>query len=285
MEEDEFEDYMKRVLRDLFEPEKPPPARLPGESFGRGQRNVPTAPDLPAKPPTPPSRFEGLDNLEKAAAEDEFDDFMKRELKDLAEPPRRPSPRPAGPEPARPPPAGRIRAARLLGAFGLALGAALVAWIGTAMFEHAADDVIKKLGPGDDLTPLLPSNPKAMWVIAEFRRIDRERSDPHYEPNVVAQEITIVPPVNGVLAIGIPLQGLPPLFSSDCDINRRGAGNSDWLFQPFSDHLIGRSASRADPLRKDVPTTVTLHFHLPGFEAHKLAAERTGAIRVYLIAP
>ncbi|HLG41729.1 MAG TPA: hypothetical protein VI643_00080, partial [Planctomycetota bacterium] len=283
--EEAVDESIEREIRDLMKSEKPAAPRLPGESFGRGQRNISTAPDLPEKLPPKPSRFEGLDNLEKAAAEEEMEEAMKRELKDLAEPPRRAAPPAANADATRPPRAAAARYARLLRGLGIAVGVALVAWIGTRIFEHAADEALAKMGPGEDLAHLLPSNnPKAMWISAEFKRINRDNSDPHFEPNVVAEEITIAPPVNGVFVIGVPLHGRPPLFSSDCDINRRGNGNSDWLFQPFADHLIGRSASGADPLRKDIPTTITLLFHLPGFEAQKLLAERSGTARVYLIA-
>ncbi|OHA09526.1 MAG: hypothetical protein A3A44_01940 [Candidatus Sungbacteria bacterium RIFCSPLOWO2_01_FULL_60_25] len=120
-----------RVDPDFGKPRQAPriPGRVPqgaSHDFARTQRNVPTESDLPpvsgkdvstqkipppAKPdpfssaptekiPRSPEPFRGLENLEKAAAEDAWEEEMRRELKDLAEP-RKPTPPGAGQDFAR----------------------------------------------------------------------------------------------------------------------------------------------------------------------------------------
>jgi len=173
---------------------------------------------------------------------------------------------------------------RFRGAFApVALVGIAVGIIGFAIFNYATDEVLQKMGTDADLSTLLPTANKVIWMDAPFERMSRDESDPYYEPNVVNEDVIITPPQSGILALGISLAGLPSDFINDTNINDAGSGKSDWLCEPFGGYLICRSTSGADPLIKNIKSIISMQFHLPGNEIKKMLAQKSGTRSVYLI--
>jgi hypothetical protein len=171
----------------------------------------------------------------------------------------------------------------LLKGIAAAAGAALVGWIGVEIYEYATNEAMKKIEPKDDLTEFLPSRARVIWIDVPFARRSRDMSDPEFEPNVANEDFTIVAPEGKILALGIPLEGRPTVFASDCDINGMGAGRSDWYFQSFGGYYIGRSMSGAHPLKKGATTVVSIQYHMPGYELNQFVGRRSGTVRIYLV--
>lgn len=174
----------------------------------------------------------------------------------------------------------RLRGIGIASLAGIAVGI-----IGFAIFEYAADEAQRKMGADADVSALLPSANKVVWISAPFTRTSRENAPPYYEPNVVAEDVTITSSEDGILALGISLQGLPEVFANSNNINGLGEGNSDWLCQPAGGYLVCWSTSRGYPLAKGVESIVSMQFHLPADELNKMLSQREGFRQVYLIAP
>lgn len=172
----------------------------------------------------------------------------------------------------------RLKGIGVAGLVGIAIGL-----IGFGIFEYATNEALKKMGPDADLSSLLPSANKVIWITAPFTRVSRDESAPDYEPNVFAEEVTITPPESGILAFGISLEGLPADFTNSININDLGEGNSDWLCQPFGGYLVCRSTSRGYPLMKDLKNIVSMQFHLPDYELQQYLQVPSGSRSVYLI--
>ncbi|OGZ57308.1 MAG: hypothetical protein A3G60_01545 [Candidatus Ryanbacteria bacterium RIFCSPLOWO2_12_FULL_47_9c] len=295
-----------RVDPDFGKPRVPPklPQRIPqgaSHDFARTQRNVPTeaipqkdiptqqissrgkpmpgakteilSPQKSASPPRPvaPSRTidpRSAEGLERVAQE------IPKEVAREAQTAARQAGRSGLWSKLKP----RLRA--VLGP--VALVGMAVGIIGFAIFNYATDEVLKKMGPDADLSTLLPTANKVLWMDAPFERMSRDESDPYYEPNVVNEDVTITPPQSGILALGISLAGLPNDFINDTNINDAGGGKSDWLCEPFGGYLICRSISGADPLIKDAKSIISMQFHLPGSEMKKMLTQKSGTRSVYL---
>lgn len=174
---------------------------------------------------------------------------------------------------------------RLRGLVGpAALAGMAIGIIGFGIFEYATNEALRKMGPDQDLTALLPEHNRVEWISAPFARASRDESDPHWEPNVFEERVTIAAPRAGALAFGISLDGLPQEFTSDINVNDLGDGNSDWLCEPFGGYLICHSLG-GYPLEKSSATVVTMQFHLPAYEMKTYLASPSGSRKVYVIIP
>jgi hypothetical protein len=154
--------------------------------------------------------------------------------------------------------------------------------VATAIAYWGINQAKEKMGPPTDLSRYLPDKNKIIWITAPFTRLSRD-DDPYFEPNIVAEKITIKSSADNIFAFGISLQGLPELFTNDVDINELGIGNSDWLCESFRGYLICRSMSLSHPLEKDKISEITLFFHLPGYEMERMLQIKNGNLPAYLI--
>ncbi|MBI2484593.1 hypothetical protein HYW18_00315 [Candidatus Uhrbacteria bacterium] len=166
----------------------------------------------------------------------------------------------------------------------LGLGSFLAATFGFEAATWAVDKAKEKITDDADLSSFLPMSNHVRWTQAPFIRFSRERA-PYFEPNVVEERISIQNQENGVVALGIDLKNLPEQVITDVDINGKGAGNSDWLCEPFGGYLVCRSISGSDPLRAGKTSTFSLLFHLHELEVQRFLLTKSGTRRLYYLLP
>lgn len=293
----------KNIVPDLLE-EQPPRTDLEElEKAARGQATIRQAPKGPPKPMRPADLEKELAKA-KGGKPQKIPDLKKLPpgktlppgASGLAEYEKaKKSAKPAKTK-VRPGKAGGLRAKTpsllrnlgkivSVGAIAGVIGFALLNYLGVAVFEHAAEKVLQKIGQETDLSDYLPGGARAnkvVWSAASYRRYN---ADPFSElplSNTAGEEITLYPPQNGILALGISLEGLPELFVSEINVNELGDGQSDWLCESYQGYLICRSLG-GYPLNSKLETVVTLFFHLPAYEVKEMVAAGSGSRAVYFI--
>lgn len=341
--EDEWLEYEKKEVKELLD-EKPQKSGAKSD-FGRQQRNIPTESDKTAydpdfgkpRPKTPskhvvevekgvkpeaatrkvqpaklqpkPTASQILENIEKKAAEEVWEEEIRKEVKELLdEKPQKPT-KPAksqklgttklAPTKIKPKPSkgiglgaksrsffksvGKVVA---VGAITSVIGFAILNHLGVTIFEQAADEVLQKMGPETDLSDYLPGGAnKVIWSEVSYTRHSREdMGDPDSLPNILVDKITIYPPQSGIFVMGISVDDLPD-FVSDLNINELGNGNSDWLCEKYGGYFICRSMSKSYPvpLIAGSKSVLTLQYHLPEYELREMLAAGDGTRAIYFI--
>lgn len=166
------------------------------------------------------------------------------------------------------------------------IGFAIIDHIGVAVFEHAADEVLNKIGKKTDLSGYLPGGAKAkriIWSTASYRRYKSYMGGAPLDTYLI-EEMTLNPPQNGILALGIAVNNWPDdIFVSEINVNESNDGQSDWLCEGFKGYLVCRSLG-SYPLNSKLKTLVSLHLAAhPAYEVDKMIAEGAGSRPVYFI--
>lgn len=173
-----------------------------------------------------------------------------------------------------------------IGAITGVLVFAILDHLGVVVFEHAAEEVLEKMGPKTDLSDYLPGGAKAkkvIWSNASYRRYSPYMGEAPLS-TWLAEEITLQPPQNGILAFGISIGDWPDdIVVSDINVNELDDGQSDWLCEGYQENLICRSLG-SYPLSSKLKTIVTLHLaSWPAYEVDKMLAAGGGSRSVYFI--
>lgn len=95
-----------------------------------------------------------------------------------------------------------------LGNIGIGLAALAVGMMLWGGIDWAFNKAHEGMGVETDLTALLPQGNTVAWISAPYTRSTRDESDPYWEPNVFHETVTIGPPYDGVMVLGISLSGV-----------------------------------------------------------------------------
>lgn len=161
------------------------------------------------------------------------------------------------------------------------VGGTIVGMIAWGLIDLAFEQAHLKMGGELDLAALTPQRNQVTWISAPFVRTDEFRD----LPNTVGEDITIIPPQDGVFAFGFSLssQDLNLYFTNDVDINMVGIGMSDWLCELYGSYIICWSTTGGASLTNGQKSILTLKFHGAADEIKKLLSQKSGIRSVYLI--